>query len=94
MQRTRFEEALAALQQDRADLQELAQAPGWVLVQEMVRQQRDLAERVLRDEKEPQALFQAQGVFKAFDRLDQTIRDLSEASDEELAMLVPKEAGE
>lgn len=79
---------LEALKQDRMYLQDLLDQQGWKVVEGLVRQIQAQATSVLKADKEPQALFQAQGLLLAFEKLWGSIEALRDADDDELKAMI------
>ena len=82
---------LVAVLEDQAALQEMLRSRGWKVVEGIVRQVQRLATSVLKQEKEPQALFQAQGTLIAFERMWSTTEQLRDASEEDLVKMIEEE---
>jgi len=82
---------LLALKADQQALQELWDSQGWAVVVGLVQQIQRQATSVLKKDKEPQALFQAQGVLRAFEEMSSSIEILKDANEDVLAMMIPKE---
>jgi hypothetical protein len=79
-----------ALKKDRSDLQDLLDQPGWPVLQGLIRERQREATGTLKGEKEPQALFQAQGVLRAFENMGGDIEEITNASDETLLAMIEK----
>ena len=79
---------LEALKQDRSYLQDLLDQQGWKVVEGLVRQIQAQATSVLKADKEAQALFQAQGLLQAFEKLWGSIEALRDANDDELKAMI------
>lgn len=82
---------LVALKQDRTYLQDLLDQPGWAVLEGLIREVQRQATSALKKDKEPQALFQAQGVLRAFEEMWTSLEALKNASDEALALMIPQE---
>lgn len=79
---------LEALKQDRSYLQDLLDQQGWKVVEGLVEQIQAQATSTLKADKEPQALFQAQGLLLAFEKLWGSIEALRDADDDELQAMI------
>ena len=82
---------LVALKQDRGYLQDLLDQPGWAVLAGLIREVQHQATQSLKKDKEPQALFQAQGVLRAFEEMWASLEALKNASEEVLALMIPQE---
>jgi hypothetical protein len=82
---------LVALKQQQADLQDLLDHRGWQVYLGLARTLQVREEGVLRSSKESQEIFQAQGVFRLFDSLNTAIKELCDADEEALKMMLPAE---
>ena len=84
---------LSALKADQDHLKDLMDSAGWAVLEGMIRQVQRQATSTLKTEKEPQALFQAQGVLRSFETLWTSLEALRDADEETLKQMISETEG-
>ena len=82
---------LDALKEDQAAVAEMLDSRGWRVLENLVRQVQRQATHDLKISKEPQELFQAQGVLAAFEKMWGAVDALRNADETALIAMIEEE---
>jgi hypothetical protein len=85
---------MVSLLDDQGRLQDLLDSPGWKVVEGLVRTIQHQETQVLKTAREPQLLFQAQGVLLSFERLWSSMEQLRDATEDDLKQMIAEMAKE